>query len=147
MSDKLELQPLKDAFKSLQETLVEMEDIRWFQQQKPIIQDTLIAGAIQKFEFVYELSLKMMTRQLKIMAISDESGELNDFRGILREALKKGLIKEIEEWIGFRKMRNITSHTYNYEKAMMVYNHISGFLISSGFLLQELEKYHEPTTN
>lgn len=87
--EKLELQPLRDTFTSLTETLVELEDIAWFNQQKTVIQDTLIAGTIQKFEFVYELSLKMMIRQLKLMAISDENVELNDFRDVLREAVKK----------------------------------------------------------
>ncbi|AGH38133.1 hypothetical protein F542_13470 [Bibersteinia trehalosi USDA-ARS-USMARC-188] len=145
--EKLELQPLRDAFTSLTETLVELEDIAWFNQQKPVIQDTLIAGAIQKFEFVYELSLKMMTRQLKLMAISDENAELNDFRDVLREAVKKGLIEDIDDWIGYRKMRNITSHTYDYEKAMAVYNQISAFMQRSGFLLQQLEKYNATITD
>lgn len=108
MEEKLALQPLQDAFTSLSDTLVELEDVEWFKQQKPVIQDTLIAGAIQKFEFVYELSLKMMTRQIKLMSISDENAELNDFRDVLREAVKKGLIENMDDWIGYRKMRNIT---------------------------------------
>lgn len=147
MDEKLELQPLRDTFISLSETLIELEDVAWFKQQKPVIQDTLIAGAIQKFEFVYELSLKMMTRQLKLMSISDENAALNDFRDVLREAVKKGLIEEIDDWMRYRKMRNITSHTYDYEKAMTVYHQIAAFMQRSGFLLQQLEKYNAPITD
>lgn len=142
MEEKLELQPLRDAFTSLSETLTELEDVAWFKQQKPVIQDTLIAGAIQKFEFVYELSLKMMTRQIKLMSISDENAELSDFRDVLREAVKKGLIENMDDWIGYRKMRNITSHTYDYEKAMTVYHQIAAFMQRSGFLLKELEEHN-----
>lgn len=142
MEEKLALQPLQDAFTSLSDTLVELEDVEWFKQQKPVIQDTLIAGAIQKFEFVYELSLKMMTRQIKLMSISDENAELNDFRDVLREAVKKGLIENMDDWIGYRKMRNITSHTYDYEKAMTVYHQIAAFMQRSGFLLKELEEHN-----
>lgn len=147
MEEKLELQPLRDAFTSLSETLTELEDVAWFKQQKPVIQDTLIAGAIQKFEFVYELSLKMMTRQIKLMSISDENTELSDFRDVLREAVKKGLIENMDDWIGYRKMRNITSHTYDYEKAMTVYHQIAAFMQRSGFLLQQLEKHNARITD
>ncbi|AHG86113.1 hypothetical protein F544_8840 [Bibersteinia trehalosi USDA-ARS-USMARC-190] len=44
-------------------------------------------------------------------------------------------------------MRNITSHTYDYEKAMAVYNQISAFMQRSGFLLQQLEKYNATITD
>lgn len=140
MSEQLEISALENAFRSLSETVEELADLAWFNQQKPIIQDTLIAGAIQKFEFVYELSLKMMKRQLKLLAISDEQVEADNFRDILRDAAKYGLIENIEAWVAYRKMRNITSHTYDQNKAQEVYNGISDFLESSGFLLAQLHK-------
>ncbi len=96
MLEQLEISSLENAFSSLNETLAELADQQWFNQQKPIIQDTLIAGAIQKFEFVYELSLKMMKRQLKLMAISEDEIEAENFRDILRDAAKNGLIENID---------------------------------------------------
>ncbi len=142
MLEQLEISSLENAFSSLNETLAELADQQWFNQQKPIIQDTLIAGAIQKFEFVYELSLKMMKRQLKLMAISEDEIEAENFRDILRDAAKNGLIENIDDWIGYRKMRNITSHTYDQNKALEVYNGIADFLDSSQFLLEQLRKWN-----
>lgn len=145
MLEQLEISSLEKAYQSLAETLDELGDKQWFTQQKPIIQDTLIAGAIQKFEFVYELSLKMMKRQIKLLAISEESAELDNFRDILREAAKNGLIEDIDAWFAYRKMRNVTSHTYDEDKALDVYQHIAEFLVSSRYLLEQLRKWN--TTN
>ena len=72
MTDKLNLNVLDAAFYSLEQTVVQISDRNWFDMQPSIVQDTLIAGAIQKFEFVYELSLKMMKRQLQQDAINTD---------------------------------------------------------------------------
>ena len=65
MTEILDTTALEKAVASLEETLKSLENYEWFNIQQPIIQDTLIAGAIQKFEFVYELDIKMLKRQLK----------------------------------------------------------------------------------
>lgn len=140
MNESLEISVLENASASLVETIEELADSTWFNQQKLIIQDTLIAGAIQKFEFVYELSLKMIKRQLKVIAIADDFVEAESFMDILRQALKYGLIDDMNSWIAYRQMRNITSHTYDQNKAMLVYEQISDFLLSSQFLLEQLRK-------
>lgn len=140
MNESLEISVLENASASLVETIEELADSTWFNQQKLIIQDTLIAGAIQKFEFVYELSLKMIKRQLKVIAIADDFVETESFMDILRQALKYGLIDDMNSWIAYRQMRNITSHTYDQNKAMLVYEQISDFLLSSQFLLEQLRK-------
>ena len=72
MTDKLNLNVLDAALYSLEQTVVQISDRNWFDMQPSIVQDTLIAGAIQKFEFVYELSLKMMKRQLQQDAINTD---------------------------------------------------------------------------
>lgn len=144
MAEQLIIDSLEKAFSSLAETIKALEDDVWFNQQQPIIQDTLIAGTIQKFEFVYELSLKMIKRQLKQMAISDDEIEAEHFRDILRDAAKYGLIESVEQWIAYRKMRNITSHTYDQYKALEIYNGIADFLESSQYLLQQLRKWNNP---
>lgn len=43
------------------------------------------------------------------------------------------------KWLDYRKMRNITSHTYDENKAHQVYNGIADFLDSSRFLLNQLQ--------
>lgn len=139
MSEQLSTRVLEDAFQSLEQTITQLSDTNWFNQQLPIVQDTLIAGAIQKFEFVYELSLKMIKRQLQQEAISVEELQAYSFKDILRDALQSGLIDDMAKWVTFRDMRNITSHTYDQTKAMVVYSQIAEFLQYSRFLVSQLK--------
>lgn len=143
MSDRIKLDILENAFDSLEKTIQQLSNQEWFNQQLPIVQDTLIAGAIQKFEFVYELSLKMLHRQLQTLAIDNQM--INErreysFKDLLRDGLKFELIKDIQKWITYREMRNITSHTYDEEKAMAVYTKISDFLEQCRYLISQLQK-------
>lgn len=138
--EKLDITALQDAFTSLEKTILKLENQAWFNQQDEIIQDTLIAGSIQKFEFVYELSTKMLKRQLKMIESNDSDIDSSDFRDMLRMAAQYGLIESPEEWFDYRKMRNITSHTYDQNKALQVYHGITGFLASAGFLVEQLKK-------
>ena len=119
-----------------------MADKQWFTQQDAIVQDTLIAGVIQKFEFVYELSIKMMKRQLKLLAAVPEEIDSSDFRDILRLSARAGLIDTVEDWLLYRKMRNVTSHTYDQDKAQQIYQQISDFLQSAQFLLNQLKQHN-----
>ncbi|WP_018651655.1 nucleotidyltransferase substrate binding protein [Actinobacillus capsulatus] len=143
MVERLKIDALEDAFYSLEETIKQLSDLAWFNQQKWIVQDTLIAGAIQKFEFVYELSLKMMKRQLQQEAINNDDVGGYGFKDILREALRLGLINDMSKWIEYRDMRNITSHTYDQQKADAVYSRISDFLEQSRFLVEQLRQRNQ----
>ena len=143
MVERLKLDALEDAFYSLEETIKQLSDLAWFNQQKWIVQDTLIAGTIQKFEFVYELSLKMMKRQLQQEAINNDDVGGYGFKDILREALRLGLINDMSKWVEYRDMRNITSHTYDQQKADAVYSRISDFLEQSRFLVEQLRQRNQ----
>lgn len=137
--EKLQLQPLQNAISSLTDALATVADSAWFEQQQPRVQNTLIAGVIQNFEFVYEISTKMIKRQLELEAISPEEVDQSSFRDILRTAAEKGLIDDVEAWFRYRLMRNITSHTYNHEKARQVYEGTLVFIKDARALLQQLE--------
>ncbi|MDH2927466.1 nucleotidyltransferase substrate binding protein [Lonepinella koalarum] len=137
---KLDLSALEKAFESLDKTLVTLEDDVWFEQQQEIVQETLIAGAIQKFEFVYELAIKMLKRQLALIVANDIDVNSADFRDVLRMAAQFGLVDNPNKWVEFRKMRNITSHTYDQNKAQLVYQQIEGFLDASRYLLEQLRQ-------
>lgn len=137
---ELDTTSLENAFASLEETILQLSKTDWFDEQLPIVQDTLIAGAIQKFEFVYELSLKMLKRYLQLNSIYSDELPTTNFKDILRDGLRAGLIDDMKKWVAFREMRNITSHTYDQDKAMVVYNQISDFLKHSRFLVERLHK-------
>ncbi|MGY6773115.1 nucleotidyltransferase substrate binding protein [Gallibacterium sp. ZY190522] len=140
--ERLDLSALENAFTSLALTIAKLADKQWFTQQDAIVQDTLIAGVIQKFEFVYELSIKMMKRQLKQLAAVPEEIDSSDFRDILRLSARAGLIDTVEDWLLYRKMRNVTSHTYDQDKAQQIYQQISDFLQSAQFLLNQLKQHN-----
>lgn len=137
--EKLQLQPLKQAIVSLTDALAVIADTDWFEQQRPQVQNTLMAGVIQNFDFVYEISTKMIRRQLEAEALSPEEVDQSSFRDILRTAAEKGLIDDVEAWFRYRLMRNITSHTYNQEKARQVYEGTLVFIEDARALLKQLE--------
>ena len=122
MSDvRLDLSALRDAVGSLEDGLEVVSDSEWFNQQSEKVQNTLIAGVIQNFEFVYEISIKMVKRQIELESASPTEVDETNFRDVLRVAAEKGLIADVEAWFKYRKMRNITAHTYDHEKAQKVY--------------------------
>jgi len=139
INQKLDFSALKQAINSLSEAIDVVANDQWFNQQGKAVQNTLIAGVIQNFEFVYELSIKMLKRQLEKESASPEEIDFTSFRGLLRIALEKGFIQNIDTWFEYRQMRNITSHTYDHEKAQQVYEMTSRFLSSAKTLLNQLE--------
>ena len=141
MSDeaKLDLEPLRRALASLEDGLEVVSDAQWFNQQSDKVQNTLIAGVIQNFEFVYEIGFKMLRRQIEAEAASPTEVDESNFRDVLRVAAEKGLIADVEAWFRYRKMRNITAHTYDHEKAQQVYQGTLLFIADARALLAQLE--------
>ena len=70
--------------------------------------EQLRAGAIQAFEYSFELSWKTMKRILE-----DRGKIANSPRETFRMAALEGLIDDPELWFDFIKKRNITVHTYD----------------------------------
>jgi nucleotidyltransferase substrate binding protein (TIGR01987 family) len=138
-TETLDLSALREAIVSLQEGLEIVNDPEWFNRQSDQVQNTLIAGVIKNFEFVYEISLKMIRRRLEMGADSPADIDKMEFRHLLRSAAEKGLINEVEAWFKYRKMRNITAHTYDHEKARQVYQETVVFIDDARLLLQQLD--------
>ena len=136
---KLDLEPLRRALASLEDGLEVVSDAQWFNQQSDKVQNTLIAGVIQNFEFVYEIGFKMLRRQIEAEAASPTEVDESNFRDVLRVAAEKGLIADVEAWFRYRKMRNITAHTYDHEKAQQVYQDTLIFIGDARALLHKLE--------
>lgn len=141
MSDThLDLSALRNAIRSLEDGLEVVSNSEWFNAQSSKVQNTLIAGVIQNFEFVYEISIKMIKRQIEAESASPDEVDETNFRDVLRVAAEKGLIADVEAWFKYRKMRNITAHTYDHEKAQQVYQDTLIFIGDARALLQKLEK-------
>ena len=87
--------------------------------------DLYLDGVIQRFEFCFELSWKLMKAYLSFEGI-----EANSPRSSIRESFKIGLITEAEDWLDMLEKRNLSSHTYDEETAREIYQHISQKYIS-----------------
>ncbi len=136
----LDLSALRLALTSLQDGLEVVEDQAWFNQQPAKVQNTLIAGVIHCFELGYDLSFKMLRRQLELEAASPDEFDAGNFRDVLRAGAEKGLVGNVEDWFAYRRMRNITSHTYDHGKALQVYQGTLKFISDARALLAALEQ-------
>jgi nucleotidyltransferase substrate binding protein (TIGR01987 family) len=96
----------------------------------------LRAGAIQAFEFTYELSYKTLKRFLIDSEPSPDEVQRLDFNGTIRLGYARGLLaEEIAAWRQFREDRSMTNHTYDGSKARSVFAGIPRFLAEARFLL------------
>jgi nucleotidyltransferase substrate binding protein (TIGR01987 family) len=138
-STPLDLTPLRQSLSSLEDGLDVVRDLAWFQQQSDKVRHTLIAGVIQNFEFVYEISTKMLRRRLEMDALNPSEVDFANFRDVLRIAAEKGLIDNVQDWFGYRQMRNITTHTYDHQKAQQVFQGTQAFTLDARRLLARLE--------
>jgi nucleotidyltransferase substrate binding protein (TIGR01987 family) len=135
----LDLDPLRDAIASLADGLEVVGDSAWFTRQSSKVQNTLVAGVIQSFEFVYEIGVKMIRRRLELDDLVPGDVDRNNFRDLLRGAGDRGLVDDVEAWFNYRKMRNTTANTYNRAKAQEIYRDIGHFISDARSLLERLE--------
>lgn len=94
-------------------------------------------GVIQRFEFTYELSWKMLKRYLDMYGL-EKADSLNN-RELFRVGWEQGLISDPEKWFHYLKMRNQTSHVYDKEKAAAVFAAAREFIADSAYLLEQLK--------
>lgn len=139
---RLNFDPLHSALLSLENSLEVVSDAEWFTQQSDKVQHTLVAGVIQNFEIVYELGFKMLRRQIEVEAASPDEVDTFNFRDVLRAGVEKGLIADVEAWLRYRQMCDITAHTYDHDKAKQVYQGTLMFLADARALLAALETRH-----
>jgi nucleotidyltransferase substrate binding protein (TIGR01987 family) len=77
-------------------------------------------GAIQAFEYTYELAWLVLKDFLEYQGQTDIFGS----RDAIRKAFAAGLIEDGEKWMDAYVSRTKTSHTYNEETAKEVVNAI-----------------------
>jgi len=136
---RLDLSSLKNVVLSLEDALAVVQDAAWFSLQSDKVQNTLLAGVVQNFEFVYELSIKMLKRQIELELASPNEVDQSSFRDLLRLAGEKALLADVEAWFKYRQLRNITAHTYDHQKARLIYENTLVFINDAKEVLQRLE--------
>jgi nucleotidyltransferase substrate binding protein (TIGR01987 family) len=133
MNDKLNLAPLEKAVSRLTEGLARYE--------KDITDTQIRDGLIQRFEFSYEISHKMLKRHLEAVSPTPEQFDAMAFADLIRSANEQGLLLgDWSAWKIYREMRSKTSHTYDEEIAIEVVHGIPAFLEEARHLLKQLQE-------
>ena len=139
---RLDLTPLDYAIAQLEEAL-EYHDSD-LASRHPALKLHIRAAAIQAFEFTYELSFKMIKRHLEQASENPAQLDEMDFSAIVREAFRRGLVQsEVSAWKEYRKLRGTTSHTYDEDKARVVFESIPDFLREARYLRDRLRQRNE----
>jgi nucleotidyltransferase substrate binding protein (TIGR01987 family) len=104
------------------------------------ISDTQIRdGLIQRFEFTYELSHKMLKRYLEATSASPDQYDAMPFADLIRSGNEQGLLLgDWPRWRIYREMRSRTSHTYDEKVALAVVAGIPDFLEEAAHLREQL---------
>jgi nucleotidyltransferase substrate binding protein (TIGR01987 family) len=82
-------------------------------------QPLVVDGTIQRFEFVFELFWKTLVHVLE-----HEGIEASTPREALRKAYAARLLEDEQDWLQMLADRNATSHVYDEEAALRIYESI-----------------------
>lgn len=130
--EKLNLGPLERAIERLNEG--------WIRYQQDISDTQVRDGLIQRFEFTYEISHKMLKRHLEDTSASPAEFDDMSFQELIRSGNEHGLLLGAwPDWKSYRNMRSKTSHTYDEDIALQVVAGILPFLAEARHLLDQLK--------
>lgn len=134
MSDpRLNISALEKAIDRLQEGLTRYE--------RDITDAQIRDGLIQRFEFTYEISHKMIKRYLEFISPTPEQYDGMAFQDLIRSGNEQGLLLgDWSAWREYREMRGKTSHTYDEDVALEVVEGIPAFLEEAQYLLGKLSE-------
>jgi nucleotidyltransferase substrate binding protein (TIGR01987 family) len=130
-NESLDVNPLARAILRLDEG--------WQRYQRDISDAQIRDGLIQRFEFTYEISHKMLKRYLEYVSPTPTQYDSMSFADLIRSGNEQGLLLGTwPEWKRYRDMRAKTSHTYNEDVALDVVAGIESFLAEARYLLAQL---------
>jgi nucleotidyltransferase substrate binding protein (TIGR01987 family) len=132
MSQPLELTSFAKAIQRLAEGLA---------RYRADTSDTQIRdGLIQRFEFTYEISHKLLKRFLESVSANRADFDAMSFADLIRTGNEQGLLLGAwSDWKRYQEMRSRTSHAYDEEVALGVVEGIPAFLAECEFLLKQLQ--------
>ena len=135
-SGKLDFTSLRSALSRLAEG---------YQRYQSDVSDIQIRdGLIQRYEFTYEISHKMLKRHLEMTSASPEAFDALPFADLIRTANEQSLLKsDWSAWKIFREMRAKTSHTYDEDIAQTVVKIIPAFIDEIEFLVRQFDQRYD----
>lgn len=136
MQEKLDLTALTKAIATLKVALDEYDK----DNSNEFVRDS----CIQRFEYCYDLSAKMIKRYLSMIAANPGEVQEMSFQTLIREAFSQGVLKNSwDQWWLYRDYRNKTSHGYNEKIAKEIIQEVPVFYHEVDFLLQALTAKNE----
>lgn len=102
--------------KTLQQALVMLKEA----VESPSMTDLMRDGAIQRFEYCFELAWKTV----KIIIEYEDKEIGGSPRSILQKAIVIGILEDEEEWFRMLLERNNSVHTYREEIAKEIAGHL-----------------------
>ncbi|GGO81621.1 nucleotidyltransferase [Marinobacterium nitratireducens] len=133
----LDLSGLERALSSLDAVIAETQKKPFMDALTEVQRNAFIAGAIQNFEFTYELCWKFMKRWLD-HNLGSSYVEGVSRRELFRLAHQSRLIDSVDEWMLYHRARNQTSHIYDPKVATEVYEIAVEFLPAARALLSAI---------
>lgn len=119
MSDQEIIDRLKirlEAYMQAMASLSELDCMREYSELEK-------TGFLQRFEFCFELSWKLIKSLLEYEGVNTKSP-----RESIKQGLKTGVIADGHIWVKMQESRNILSHTYNQSKAIEVFSSLANYI-------------------
>ena len=111
-----------ELYNQLKKATLKLQEAQAFPNTEPMRE-----SVIQRYEYTFELSWKLMSSILK-----DQLIETYGVKNVIRESAKLGLIDNVDQWFEFALARNKASHIYLEKIAQEVY------LIAKGNFLEHV---------
>lgn len=127
MGKNFSTEPFKKALNTFRDALI-----------PPPANDRERDGAIQRFEYTFELAWKTSKRFLAEQGIESLSP-----KSVIRDLAQQNLIEDADLWLRFLRARNETSHIYKEEIANRVFSELPFFLVACESLIETLETSSE----
>jgi len=112
------MEKIKLLLQQLEQALNKLKDAFKLKNEE-IVRD----GTIQRFEFTFELSWKLMQRINNFYGI-----ETNSPRQVIKKAFKEKIISDNALWLESLECKNIIAHTYGEDMALKIYSSIKNFV-------------------
>ncbi|GHU80810.1 nucleotidyltransferase [Clostridia bacterium] len=137
MEKRVSYSPLGLAITSLEDAILFYDEKKATGAEERELQ-IIRAAVIRNFEFTYELAYKMIVRWLFVNRDKEEAAFATKLAHF-KMAKEAGLISSTELWNEFNGARNLTSHTYNEDNSVVVFNEALKFIQEAKNLFSRLE--------
>ena len=129
---EIRLEPFGRAIQRLEEGLAALSK----EPDNLLLRD----GVLQRYEFTYELSHKMLRRFLESVAANPQEITNLSFQDLIRVGGEQDLLRSPwRQWRSYRQARTDTSHTYNEASAVEVLKLLPDFVLETRYLLERME--------